>query len=126
MNPTNNEDEANVKPPVGTRAVAMDSSDKHSVSIFGYGVYIGDEIPDASAEGAQSAMARMLGVAVPVLRLDDGSTVYSTEAHCGPEEGFSQWVGDRELKMLSIEQVRKEMRDRRASADSDQPTQQAV
>jgi hypothetical protein len=53
--------------------------------LFGYGVYVGDEVPGEEA-GGFGEMVRAAGAKNPKILLDNGKVVWGCECWWGPEE----------------------------------------
>lgn len=64
------------------RVGAVMSADKHSVRLFGYGTYVGDEVPPPEV--------KMWGLPItrpnPKIVLDNGKVVWGCECWWGPED----------------------------------------
>lgn len=72
---------------VGDRVGAILSKDGDTVEFFGYGVYLGDEIPPHNVGG------RLLsGAKNPKIRLDDGTIVWGLECWWGSEAEIKQFL----------------------------------
>jgi len=76
---------------VNERIGAILSTGENVVTFLGYGVYVGDSIPD-DAVGGMAEMARELGTKNPRLEMDDGSVVYGCECWWGPEEEMKAYI----------------------------------
>ena len=62
----------------GTRVAAILDSDETGVRFFGYGVYVGDEVPPADV-GGMGQMLRENGMKNPRINLDNGGYVFGCE-----------------------------------------------
>jgi hypothetical protein len=69
---------------IGERVGALMSAKGNTVKLFGFGVYVGDEVPDAHAKGLGS-LVREAGVKNPKILLDSGKVVWGCECWWGPE-----------------------------------------
>lgn len=91
----------------GDRVVCIDSRDANSVTIFGYGTYVADEIPDETAAGIPCMMARAIGFPVPKIKLDSGQYIYAGECHWGPpNDDHNALFGNRQIKTVDIDELR--------------------
>jgi hypothetical protein len=70
---------------IGDRVGALLSAKGDTVKLLGYGVYVGDEVPDEEA-GGLGAMVREAGVKNPKILLDNGQVVWGCECWWGDEE----------------------------------------
>jgi hypothetical protein len=75
---------------IGERIGAIDYTDKDAVYFFGYGIYLGDEIPP-------NGFAGMFKRPNPKLQLDDGTIVWGQECWWGSEEKIKEFIGDRKV-----------------------------
>ena len=75
---------------VGIRVGAIQSKDEKTVHFYGYGVYVGDEIPP-------SGFAHDIGMKNPKIQLDDGGVVWGQECWWGDEEAVKRVIGGREI-----------------------------
>lgn len=71
-------------PKAGARVGALMSAKGNTVKLFGFGVYVGDEVPDEHA-GGLGEMVRAAGVKNPKILLDNGKVVWGCECWWGPE-----------------------------------------
>lgn len=97
---------------VGDRVGAIFGTHDNRVSFFGYGVYVGEEVP-TEAVGFLADNLRECSGRNPKIQLDSGQTVYGCECWWAPEERI-------ELKLeryrtlgflivdVDIEQIRKD------------------
>jgi hypothetical protein len=74
----------------GSRVGAIQKADEKTVWFYGYGVYVGDEIPP-------SGFAHEVGLRNPKIQLDDGGIVWGRECWWGPEEQVKKMIGSREI-----------------------------
>jgi len=96
---------------VGDRIGAILSADEKTVKFLGYGVYEGDFFPD-SAKGfladSYKEIKQEEGVELinPRLKLDNGDVVWGCECWWGAEEATKQSIGDREIVVVKISEIR--------------------
>jgi hypothetical protein len=97
---------------VGARVGAILSADDKEVQLLGYGVYVGDEVPPQGPFGATweefDKIASESGrpgyrPTNPKIVLDDGSVVWGQECWWGDEERVRKSIGDRRVKIVTIE-----------------------
>ena len=81
----------------GARVGAIQSADKDTVNFYGYGVYVGDEIPP-------DGFCHDVGIPNPKIQLDDGGIVWGQECWWGPEEQVKKQIGDRKIITVSKEE----------------------
>ena len=91
---------------VGERVGAIVSAIPDTVTMFGYGVYVGDEIPPPGIMGPFGEMHEF-GLTNPKIVLDNGEVVWGCECWWGPEEKIRNMVGDRPVVTLSGTEYRK-------------------
>ena len=89
----------------GMRVGAILGGDNKVVKFLGYGVYEGDEIPDAAAAGFAD-MCRDAGVTNPKIRLDNGDVVWGCECWWGPEEMIRSKMTEYEVAGYRVDTVR--------------------
>lgn len=86
----------------GTRAGAMSHGTEDTVYLYGYGVYVGDEVPPEDV--------KFLGIQLdhpnPKIVLDSGKVVWGCECWWGSEEAVKKQIGDRKVIMVDIEKAR--------------------
>jgi len=51
-------------------------------------------------------IARMMNVPVPKIELESGEIIYGSECRWGGEQGFDEWVDDRDIVTESINEAR--------------------
>lgn len=105
----------------GSRAFAVLSANATTVSLLGFGTYVGDEVPPTPVgmhalfsetwkewdDGISDPALKGVRPTNPKIVLDDGEVVWGSECWWGPEENYDAFRGDRtETKALIIE-VRK-------------------
>ena len=82
------------------RVGAIMKADKESVYLFGFGKYIGDEIPP------ENVNCLLSGVPNPKIELDNGKFVFGCECWWGSEEKIKSMIGDRKVIEVDIDEVR--------------------
>ena len=85
----------------GIRVVAVQDMDEKEVRIFGYGKYVGDEVPDNKALGL-ARLCHIMNRKNPKIVLDSGDVVWGGECWWGPVEGFTKEVGARKLTTVPL------------------------
>jgi hypothetical protein len=68
------------------------SVDNGVINLLGYGVYAGEEVPDASAAGTFARICRVQKMVNPKLQLDNGDVVWGCECWWGGEESVREHV----------------------------------
>lgn len=68
----------------GDRVVAIEQADSDTVYIFGYGTYVGDELPPRG-------ISLLPDVPNPKIRLDDGSIVWGCQCWWGRIASEAEW-----------------------------------
>lgn len=81
---------------------AIVNSTDSTVTMFGYGVYQGDEIPPPEIIGPFGSIPRPN----PKMLMDNGETVWGCECYWGPEESVKKWIGDRTVTIITGAQYR--------------------
>lgn len=92
---------------IGSRVGALASADEVKAYVYGFGMYVGDEIPE-TAGGWMGEALRESKVQNPKIVLDDGSVVWGCECWWGPEEDVRRRIGDREIVLVDIREARVE------------------
>jgi len=77
---------------VGDRVGALLGADEDTVQLLGYGVYVGEEVPGASAGGTFARLCRVQKMVNPKLQLDNGDVVWGCECWWGREESVRAHV----------------------------------
>lgn len=90
---------------VGQRVFAIRDADDNNVYSYGFGVYVGNEVPDGEAEGLAEHL-RIGGQPNPKIVLDNGKVVWGCECWWGPEEKFQDSVGHRKVLPVDIDNER--------------------
>lgn len=83
------EEQDSGRPPIGTRVVTISHSDEEKIYIFGYGTYVGDEVPPKGTPGPLGDMSDF-EAPIPKIELDDGKIVWACFAHWSGEEDFKR------------------------------------
>jgi hypothetical protein len=91
---------------VGSRVGAILSTDKDTVNFIGYGVYVGDEVPDKDAAGFCEGL-REHGLVNPKIVLDDGTVVWGGECWWGPEEQIKKKMVGMKVVQVDMKKERK-------------------
>lgn len=97
-------------PEPNVRVGAFLSATKGVVKMFGYGIYVGDEIPSEEAAGMMAEVCRELKRPNPKIVLDNGDVVYGCECWWGPEEKVKEKIAGCEIVNVSIADARTEFR----------------
>jgi hypothetical protein len=79
---------------IGKRVGAIQSADDKTVKLYGFGVYVGDEVPP-------DGFAHDVGMKNPKIQLDDGGVVWGQECWWGDEEAVKKMIGDREIIIVT-------------------------
>lgn len=66
-------------PKPGIRVGVFHSYTEESLLLFGYGVYEGDEVPPEDILAAEIGPPALINLALPKLRLDDGTVIWGCE-----------------------------------------------
>lgn len=91
--------------PVGRRVYALQCTEDNVVHFFGFGNYVGDEVPDSDAGGLAS-MVRQQGAANPKIILDNGEVVWGCECWWGPEKEFESKFGNHQIVQSHVSHFR--------------------
>lgn len=97
---------------IGERVGAIHTTSADEVQLFGFGVYVGREVPGPEAAGWLADMVREMGHDNPKIVLDSGKVVYGCECWFGPETEVRETIGGRRAVEVDIDQVRAEVRSR--------------
>lgn len=82
----------------GQRVVAISSADDEEVRIFGYGIYVGDEVPPKGTPGVFGIDLGELLIKNPKIVLDNGGVVWGCQCWWGDAERFDkEKLGDRKI-----------------------------
>jgi hypothetical protein len=100
-----------MQPKIGDRVGALLSEHEGTASLLGYGVYMGDHIPDDFAVGLWAEEAREFQLANPKIVLDSGQTVWGCECWWGPEEQIKKSITGKKIVEVDIDKVRAKIYD---------------
>ena len=89
----------------GERVGAISHSDGGKIFLFGFGVYVGDEVPD-SAGGFIGESIREQQRTNPKIVLDNGKVVWGCECWWGPEEEVKKQIEGKEAIEIDIDTER--------------------
>lgn len=104
--------------PTGIRVGALLSSEDGVVDFLGYGVYLGDVIPE-DAVGWIAEMLRESQTTNPCIKLDSGKYVFGCECWWGPEEDFQKILAKAtQVNHFDIEEVRKKHLEEQAEPET--------
>lgn len=93
----------------GARVGAIRNADDNHVFLFGYGTYVGDEIPHEKV-GGMGELLREAGIANPKIALDSGKDVFGCECWWASEARCKEMIGNRAVVMIDIDEAREEAR----------------
>ena len=91
---------------VGSRVGAILSGGEEGIKFLGYGVYVGDEVPEGAAGLGEELKEH--AIANPKIELDDGSIVWGCECWWGPEEKIRETLEGQTVIEVSIDDARRE------------------
>lgn len=91
---------------INERVGAICSADNTSVNMFGYGVYLGDVIPETDDVKMFGLSLKEIQHPNPCILLDSGKKVYGCECWWGPEEVIKTKIAGREIIEVDIEEMR--------------------
>lgn len=83
----------------GGRVGAIESATEEEVRFYGFGVYVGDEVPPPGV-GLWGVDYHELQHTNPRIDLDDGGTVWGCQCWWGSEERVRREIGDRRVVMV--------------------------
>ncbi len=83
---------------IGERVGAIQSANGIEVHFYGYGIYVGEEVPPDGFAGE-------LGVKNPKILLDNGQIVYGQECWWGSEEKVKKMIGERKIVMVETNRL---------------------
>lgn len=92
-------------PKPGMRVGVFHSMSAETLALLGYGVYEGDEVPPLEILAAEIGPPALLNMALPKLRLDDGTVVWGCEAWWQDEASVKKLESDHQIirpKLASI------------------------
>ena len=95
---------------VGDRVGVVASIKDGIAEIFGYGVYMGELVPEYEGDrGTMADFVKDLGRTNPTIKLDSGEMVYGCECWWGSEEAVKNRLAQcKEVKIISIAEYLKE------------------
>lgn len=89
------------------RVGAFQYYDKDTLFLFGYGEYVGDEIPYTAAQGMSPTLS--LGrIAIPLIYLDNGQHIFDCECYWDKEATVREIAARREVVSISIDNLRQQ------------------
>ncbi|MFA5174431.1 MAG: hypothetical protein WC438_04590 [Candidatus Pacearchaeota archaeon] len=93
---------------IGKRVGALLKETSSAVYFFGYGVYTGEAIPSNEIIYLGRRYNELFpGDKVAKIKLDNGGSIYGCECWWGPEEYIKKFIGDRQVKIVSLQRHRK-------------------
>jgi len=99
---------------IGTRVIAVSHFEDDIVYIFGYGLYVGDEIPPIGTLGALGLDLGMLGHTNPKIILDNGKIVWGCQCWFGNIKRIEkEIIRNRKIKIVDIDEICKNARKNR-------------
>jgi hypothetical protein len=91
---------------IGDRVGAINKAENGVVEFFGYGKYVGDEIPK-EAKGFLAKILRKASQTNPKLELDNGKVVYGCECWWGDEVKIKEILDNAEQVIeVDIDKIR--------------------
>jgi hypothetical protein len=87
------------------RVGAMSNSDNDEVVLFGYGEYVGDEVPPPEIIFMGLSLNEM-NHKNPKIVLDNGKVVWGCECWWGSEEKVKASIGGRVVRIVDIDEER--------------------
>jgi len=99
------------------RVGAMSSSDTNEVRLFGYGEYVGDEVPPPEIIFMGLSL-NVMGHKNPKIVLDSGKVVWGCECWWGSEDEFKASIGNRVVKIVDIDEERAKYKEVKNETDS--------
>lgn len=104
-------------PQPGDRVGAILSGGQDGYEFLGYGVYVGDEVPQ-EAVGLMAEGLQELGIGNPKIKLDSGQVVYGCECWWGPEDQIKRTLEGKNVIDVSIDDVRERWQEEDAQDDT--------
>jgi len=89
-------------PKVNSRVGVILSADKKEVQFLGYGVYVGNEVPDETAIGMLPEMLRQENSPNPKIVLDNGDVVYGCECYWSAEDDIKQFIAKEKRQIVEV------------------------
>lgn len=96
-------------PAVGARVGAVCEATDDEVRLFGYGVFIGLEIPPAEVKGFLADVCRENKSPNACIKLDDGKKVYGCECYWALEDDVRAWIANRRTAIVDVDDERKKV-----------------
>lgn len=90
---------------IGDRVGAIASADDETVRLYGYGVYLGEEVPPPGIQ-LWGLDLHELGHKNPMIQLDGAKIVWGCECWWGPEVKIKQIIGHRKVTWVDIGEAR--------------------
>lgn len=86
---------------IGSRVGAIRDANKNVVNLYGYGVYVGNEVPPkgVSIFGIE---LNEIGRRNPKIVLDSGEIIWGCQCWWGSEESVKRAIGNRKVNIVSI------------------------
>lgn len=95
-----------ISPKPGARIGAFHSLTESTLLLLGYGVYEGDEIPPENIIAPEIGPPALLALAIPKLRLDDGTILWGCECWWNYEATVKALELDRQIVRPKLESIR--------------------
>ncbi len=73
-------------------AINGTSDEGKVLSIFGFGVYLGDKVPDKEVGGFMGEELRKQKIENPTIKLDNGNITYGCECWWGSEDSIKKQI----------------------------------
>jgi hypothetical protein len=89
---------------IGTRVGAICDADEE-VNLFGYGIYVGEEIPPKGVTFLGIDL-NSIGRKNPKIVLDNGDIVWGCQCWWGPEEEIKQAIGGRKVNIVPVPSIK--------------------
>lgn len=101
---------------IGGRVGAIMSATNTVVKFFGWGVFEGEEVPDADVGGWMGDALREHKQTNPKIRLDSGKVVWGCECWWGSEAQVQKMIDGRTVENVDIDAARAEAKAEAAKA----------
>lgn len=98
---------------IGDRVGAFMSATKtdSTITLLGYGIYAGDEVPHELVEGG-GPMLRQHNIPNPKIVLDSGKDVFGCECYWADEQAMEEYVSTfNNVVMVDIDDLRRQCRE---------------
>lgn len=86
---------------IGARVGTICDADKDTVNFFGYGTYVGDEVPPKGVCFFGIDL-NSIGHKNPKIVLDNGDVVWGCQCWWGPEEQIKKAIGDKKVNIVPV------------------------